>query len=296
MMQTAYPDQPHGRPIIGTEKTLRAMTVQQLAAYRDEFYVPNNVVFSAAGPIKHEDFVAIVEKKYGSMPSKEFPPLPKPSYKGGVAVDEMESANLCNVVLGMEAVPSNHPDAIAYEALGGILGGGSSSPLYREVVIRKELSADVGSYISDYRNAGMMDVVTHVAPDKIRPFAATAYAELRKLSENVNQEDLDKAKANMEMGLLKSMETNGSVCNALACSTLIEGKLVTQQDMLERIRKLTVDDIKRVAKKLLASAPTLAMIVPPGTDRKYVPTEEELIAMRDGKAPKPQAPARKKKI
>ena len=59
-------------------------------------------------------------------------------------------------------------------------------------------------------------------------------------------------------------------------------------EVLAKIQKLTVDDIKRVARKILASSPTFAAVVPQGTDPGCLPTHSEVLAMRDGKAtPKP---------
>ncbi len=290
LMETAYPNQPHGRPILGTEATLRAMTVQQLAAYRDEYYAPNNVVFCAAGPVRHEDFVALVEKQYGRMPAKEFPPLPVPVYHGGTAFAEYKNASLCDVTLLAESVPGSDPDCLAYEVLGAILGGGMSSRLYKEIVIKQELSADVTAESQDFRNCGMFYVGASLAPEKIRPFINAAYAEMRALVSNLAEEDLGKVKNMMEMALLNGMETNRDVCDRFANNTLDEGRLLTQAEIASRIKKLTVDDIKRVAKKVLASTPTLGMIVPPGTDQKYLPKQEEVVAMRDGKAPEKDSP------
>jgi len=290
LFETAYPDQEHGRPILGTETTLRAITVQQLAAYRDEFYAPNNVVFSATGPIKHEDFVALIERKYGHMPAKNCPPLPAPSYQGGTAFIEMESARLCNVALTAESVSSTDPDNKAYEILGMILGNGASSRLNREIVINQELTAGVGAGNSDYRNGGLFLVVASVQTEKVKPFIDAVYAEIRKLAGDLTPGELDKAKAALEMNLLSDLETNRSACDQHGCNTLAYGRLVTPAEISAQIQKLTVDDIKRVAGKVLASNPTLAMVVPKGTNPGHLPKHEEVIALRDGKGPQNGSP------
>ncbi len=284
-LETAYPDQPHGRTVLGTEETLRAMTVQQLAAYRDEFYAPNNVVFCAVGPVNHEDFVKLVESKYGQMQAKQFPPLPTPEYKGGTAFIEHHNANMCDVKILAEGVPTGDPEEAAYDALGEILGGGSSSRLYKKVVDEQGLSAGVAAGTQDYMNGGMFCVLTSVAADKVKPFVNAAYAEMRNLANTVTQEELDKVKIAMETALLSDLETNNDACDVYACGVQTEGKIITQAEMSAQIQNLTLDDIKRVLKKVLASNPTLSMIVPPGTDPNLLPKQEEVVAMRDGKQP-----------
>ncbi len=281
----AYPDQPHGRPILGTEETLRAMTVEELAAYRDEFYVPNNVIFCAAGPVKHEDFVALIESKFGQMPAKEFPPLPVPVYKGGTALAEHRNAALCTVKIMAEGVASSDKDDLAYQALGMLLGGGASSRLNKKIVLEQELTDRVSAGTSTYRNGGAFSIRASLEPEKVKPFVSTVYAEMRALAGNVTQQELEKVQACMEMALLSNLETNDDACDAFASNVQDHDRLITEAEMSEEIQKLTIDDIKRVLKKVLASNPTLGLVVPPGTDPGILLKQDEVIALRDGKAP-----------
>ncbi|MBI1214979.1 MAG: hypothetical protein GC185_04065 [Alphaproteobacteria bacterium] len=289
LMEAAYPNQPHGWTILGPESTLRALTVEQLAAYRDEFYVPNNVIFSAVGPVKHEDFVAIVEKKYGSMPSSPFPPLPAATYQGGTVSAEADSAKLCTIILAAPGVEKTSPDTYAYAALSTILGGGMSSRLYRRVVDEDQLSADIDTYNMDFRNAGTFMVFATAAAENVKPLIGAVYDVLRDAAVNLTQEELDKAKAKMEMALLRNMETNGGACDEIAVDVQDHGKIVTAADVSAAIAKLTLADVKRAAQEILSHNPTAAMVVPPGTDPALLPKHTEVVALRDGKKSSPKA-------
>ncbi|MFH1158931.1 MAG: pitrilysin family protein [Pseudomonadota bacterium] len=269
LMGTAYPDQPHGRPVIGIETTVRAMTVEKLTAVRDQFYVPNNVVFCAAGPVRHEDVVALVESKYGRLPPKDFPPLPVPVYRGGTSFIETKAAGLCHVVLAAEAVSCSDSDNLAYDALGIILGKNAGN--------------------ISYRNGGMFSVAGAGRAEEIRPFVDYVYTKIQNIAVGLTQSDLDKVKATMEMRMLHGLETNRDACTVHASNALAYGRLVTQEELAERIQNLTVDDIKRVAGKVLQSNPTFAMVVPEGTDRRHLPTHDEVLALRDGTPPAPAA-------
>jgi predicted Zn-dependent peptidase len=293
LMAAAYPGQPHGWTILGPEKTLKALTVEQLAAYRDEFYVPNNVIFSAVGPVKHEDFVAIVEKKYGQMPSSPFPPLPAVSYQGGTVNAEADSARICTVLLAAPGVEKTSPDTYAYAALAAILGSGMSSLLYKKIVDEDRLSADIGVYNMDYRNAGTFMVMATAEAKNVKPMIAAVYEVIRGVAAGLTQEDLDKAKAKMEMGLLANMETNSNACDEIAVDVQDHGKVLTAADISAAINKLTLEDVKRVAQQVIAHNPAAAMVVPPGTDQSLLPGHAEVVAMRDGKKPPANAPAPK---
>jgi len=254
-------------------------------------------VFCAAGPVKHEDFVALVEQKYGQMPARKFTPLPAPVFQGGASFVELKGANLCNVIFATESVSNTDPDNLAYMVLGGILSGGTSSRLHKEVVVRKELAAGVEASVDSYKNGGMFYIQAGMEAQKVKPFIDAVYKEIRALADNLTQDELDKVKIQMEMGLLSSMESNQAVCNSYAVRAQATGKLVTQADVLAQVQKLTVDDIKRVARKVLASQPAMAGAVPAGTDVNLLPRSEDLIALRDGKKPQDEAarPATRKK-
>ncbi|MDE1151645.1 MAG: pitrilysin family protein [Micavibrio sp.] len=293
LMQAAYPDQPHGWTILGPEKTLRALTVEQLRAYRDEFYAPNNVIFCAVGPVKHEDFVAIVEQKFGQMPANAFPPLPQPEYKGGTVVDEMPGAKLCNIALAAPAVAKTDPDFYAYLALSNILGHGMSSRLYKEVVLEQELTGSVGAGIMDFRNAGTFLIMASATPENVKPVVDAIYSQIRGATSGITDDELAKAKTAMEMEALSSLESNGDACNEYAVNAQTFGRLVLPADISAEIQKVTVADVERVAQKILAANPTAAMIVPKGTDRSLLPRHEDVVAMRNGGYQPPPPPAPK---
>lgn len=293
LMATVYPDQAHARPVLGTEETLRAMTAGQLAAYRDDYYVPNNVVFSATGPVSHEDFVALIEKKYGHLPAKDFEPLPTPEYHGGTAVIESAEANMCTMDLVAEAPPSSSPDVLAHEVLALILGGQglASARLYKGAVMQGQAAA-IAVGMADYRNCGMFTITAMLETEKVRTFTDTVYKEIRDLAENLTQAELDKAKILMEAGMLFGGEKNRDVCTFYGMNVMATGDLVTVDKISEEIKNLTVDDVRRAAKNVLQSKPALAAVIPPGTDPGLLPKQEELVAMRDGKKPQEDAAVR----
>jgi predicted Zn-dependent peptidase len=276
LFSVAYPGQPHGRPVLGTEDTLSTMTVEQLAAYRDEFYVPNNVVFSASGPVAHDEFVALIEKKFAGMKFVDFPPLPAPEYRGGTGIIEMEAAEICSVVLAMKGVAASDPEVFAYEVLGEILGNGASSRLYKELVIKRGLTSDVATGNIGYKHSGMFCVVASIDAEKSRELVDAIYEELQKLGDDLTEGELAKARSKIEMDAISSVETNRGACDTYGRDTLILGEPLNLEDIISRIHDLEVDDIKKLIVKILEGRPTLAMVVPVGTDRALLPDDRLL--------------------
>ena len=284
LSRTLYRDQPHGRPILGTEDSLRAISASDLAAYRDALYTPNNVVFSAAGPVRHDDFVALIARKFGSMKAVPFAPLPEQETYGGVAYEEMESAQLAQLALVTKGVSERHPDYLAYEALGEILSGGGSSRLYRALVNKTSLTNDVGAGTIAYQHLGQFGFFLATKPERTRDAVALIYKELRALARNLTKEELDKAKAQMEMTALSSIETNNDACDYYGKDLLVTGKVETTAEICARIRKITMEDIQRILATLLSGDPVLAAIIPQGTDRAILPDYDALLTLRDAQA------------
>ena len=85
------------------------------------------------------------------------------------------------------------------------------------------------------------------------------------------------------MEVISEMEMNRSACDTYGRMVLAHGDLVKQDDLLSKVRALTLEDVKRAAKKVLTSNPTVAMVVPEGTDRKLLPDHDDVIAIRDDK-------------
>ena len=294
--EQCYPDQPQGRPILGTEAGLMAITAQELRAYRDAFYAPNNVIFCAVGPVKHEDFVAAVKAMYEDLKRASSPDLPVPVWHGGTAVAETDKATVCNVLVGAEAVAATHPDRYAYDAIGALLADGDSSILHRELVDRQQIAPKVEAGVEGYRHCGSFVALAPVDQQNVKPLVNTIYKALRDLAENATEADLAKARAVLEMGIRIATETNSGAANKYAVEAQAFGRLVPQSENFDKIQQLTVADLKRVAKKILDCNPAVSMVVPEGTDHALLPTQQEVIAMRDGTwtpafaAPSPKGP------
>lgn len=289
MMSQAYAGQTHGQTVIGTEPVLRAMTADMLRDYRDEYYSPDNVIFGAAGPIKHEDFVKFVEERFGDLDPTNFPPLPVPTYKGGTKAVEHSAAQMATVIMSAEGASSADPENYAMGALALIIGGGGSSRLNKEVVNHKRLALYAGAGTTEFRNAGTFDFQAMASPENVKPLMNAIYAELRRLPADVTEEELDKAKGMIELGIRKSYETNQSAADNHGVDLQASGQIVTMDEKIAAINALTLDDIRNAAKKVLASNPSVSMVVPPGTAPALLPDHNEVVKMRDGAWQQPKA-------
>lgn len=266
------------------------MTVDQLIAYRDLFYAPNNVVFAAIGPVRHEDFVLIVEKKCGHLQRQNFSPLPAQVWKGGTVAVNVPEAPTNEILIAAPAPAITAADSVAYEALAIIFGDGFSSRLHRRIVLEQQLAPSVYVGMGSYPNTGLFYISANAKSESAKEIISTTYAELRKATGDITQAEVDKVKATIEADLLRGMETNVNACMDYAEDTLIHGRVVTIAEQLEEIRKLTVEDVQNAAKQILAANPAVAINVNKKTPKELIPTHPQVVAMRDGKKPPTKTP------
>ncbi|MCD8566511.1 MAG: insulinase family protein [Alphaproteobacteria bacterium] len=277
-----YPNQPMGRPILGTSNSLNNISAAELRAYRDQYYVPNNAIFVVAGPIKHDDVVAAVQARLGHKKASPVPAAAIPAFHSGVSHAEMETAQVATMGISLDGVGCRDQHAIAYDLLSDILSTGHSSRLHREVVLNQKLTTNIGSYAYMQNESGTFSFHTQAEPQNIRDIIKATYEVLAEVAaKGVTPAELDKVKTASKAILLKRTETNNRTCMWFGNYVAATGKLDTIADNHTNIDAVTMDDIQRIALKLLNQAPSLSSILPSGTDPSLIPDITELTAIRD---------------
>ncbi|MBJ7355637.1 MAG: insulinase family protein, partial [Thermoleophilaceae bacterium] len=149
-----FGDTPLGRRIIGTEEVVGGVSVERIAAYRDDQYVPSNLVIAAAGAVDHDQIVALAKSfgfdRPGSAPAFDAAAAPTaPSF--GFFQKETEQVN---VALGAPGIARNDDRRFAFMVLNTIFGSSTTSRLFQEVREKRGLAYSVYSYNQMYRDTG----------------------------------------------------------------------------------------------------------------------------------------------
>ena len=135
---------PYGTPADGTPASVGAFTREDLIAFRDQFYAPNESIMAFAGDITEEEAYAAAEKYFGSWPKKAAPPPqvtfpPRPSGLRILVVDKPDAVQT-QIRVGRLGIPRNHPDFLPLSVTNYIFGGGFSNRLNRELRINRGLT------------------------------------------------------------------------------------------------------------------------------------------------------------
>ncbi|OPZ00412.1 peptidase M16 [Bradyrhizobium sacchari] len=250
--ELCYPDQPMGRSLLGTAKTLRSFNRDMLRGYLSTHYRGPDMVVAAAGAIDHNQVVAEVEKRFASFEATPGPkPQPAQFGKGGAKVvhRELEQAHL---TLALEGVPQNDLSLFSLQVFTNVLGGGMSSRLFQEVREKRGLCYSIYSFHAPYSDTGFFGLYTGTDPADAPEMMEVVVDIMNDSVETLTEAEIARAKAQMKAGLLMALESCSSRAEQLARHVLAYGRPQTVQELVARIDAVSVESTRDAARALLS--------------------------------------------
>jgi predicted Zn-dependent peptidase len=274
---------PLGREIAGTPQAVRRTTHAGVTRHWGEWYVPAHMVLAVAGSIDHaavrraarQWFSAAGERGADARP-RERVTTPTAVGPGAVRVGyrRLAQGNLC---LGMPGVSRTHPDRWALDLLTAVLGDGMSSRLFIELRERRSLAYDVGTFAASYADCGTVGIHAGFDPQQADAIIRAALEQLdRVVQDRIGQAEIDRAKAYTRGRIELRMEESSAVAAWLGTGESLLPRILTVDEVLERLDAVTGDDLLRVARTYLR--PDLARIALLGPFRSRRRVEALLAA------------------
>ncbi len=278
-----YGRHPLGREIAGTIGSVRRATHRRVVDHWRAAYRPARLVLAVAGATDHEAVVRAATRWHAAGPPEDGvptlrPPVaaaaPKPAPAGALRVSHrrLSQGNLC---LGMPGVARDDPDRWALDLLGAILGDGMGSRLFMELRERRSLVYDVSTFSATYADAGTFGVHAGFDPEDAARVVAAIIDQLDRISTDpVAPEELDRARAYTRGRLELRMEDSGAVAGWIGTGETLLPRILTVDEVIERLEAVTIDDLLRVARRLIA--PTEARLAVLGPFRSRTRFERAL--------------------
>jgi predicted Zn-dependent peptidase len=267
-----YGKHPLGREIAGTIGSVRRATHEGVVEHWRAAYRPSTVVLAAAGAIDHEAVLRVAAEWHADGPilnGKVQPrppasaPAPKPAQAGALRVSyrQLSQGNLC---IGMPGVSRDDPDRWALDLLGAILGDGMGSRLFLELRERRSLVYDVSTFSAMYADAGTFGIHAGFDPEDADRVVRAIVEELDRITTDpVRPDELDRARAYTRGRLELRMEDSGAVAGWIGTGETLLPRILTVDEVIERLGSVTREDLLRVAGRyLIPSAARLAVLGP----------------------------------
>lgn len=262
-----FPDHPIGWSIQGSIENIRALTVEQLFEFIHKHYTSDRLVVAASGRVDHQELVDLVNEYLGDLPggngqSDQTPLRPVAERTRRIHRPISQS----HLILGRRVFPQSDSRRYPLALLNVILSGGMSSRLYQNIREQFGFVYAIYSFYDLYLNNGLFGVYAGVDTDQLNTIRDMIYTELNKLARTgVDEAELRKVKQQFEGGLVISLEGMQARMNRLAKMEIFENRLMTIQELLDIINKITVDNLMELAIYLAEPDQYIETVIVPET-------------------------------
>lgn len=262
LQATAFPDQPMGRSILGTREAVCSFKDSNLRAYLARNYRGPGMVISAAGAVDHAAMVHEIERLFGHFngPAKS---APQPAKFGGGSKLEKRDLEQVHIAFALEGLPQRDPNLYSLQVFTSILGGGMSSRLFQEVREKRGLCYTISSFHMPFLDTGLFGIYAGTDAGDVNELVRVAIDEMARAAAAITEAEVDKAKAQMKVGLLMALESSGARARQLANQIMIYGRPIPLAEIVAKVEAVTVDSARAAGRVLLGrSRPAVAALGP----------------------------------
>jgi predicted Zn-dependent peptidase len=250
LFEAAFDGQPIGRPVLGSEKTVRAITREDCSDWLQQQFTPSRLVLAASGRVDPDAVLKLAEQLFGDMETADPPQIEPANFTGGVRNDRrsFEQAHWC---LAFKGVPAADPHNPALALFVQALGGGTSSRLFQELREERGLAYSIYAWNQAFADTGVVGIGCAAERPRAAESVQLSREVLAATAEGLTEAELSRARAQMEAGLLMSLETAQGRADHMARSIEVFGRILSLPELLEHIRAVTVDAARVAGQKLL---------------------------------------------
>jgi zinc protease len=247
-----YGSHPYGLPGAGTPDTLPAITPDDLHAFHDRFFAPNNAILAIVGDVSADEAFAAAEHAFGNWVTRDVPSpaaseAPAPARR--LVVIDKPDAVQTEIRVGLVTIPRTHPDYLAMDVAIKILGGEGSNRLHRVLRSERGLTYGAQAELEALQQAGDVVADTDTRTESTGEVLRLIFDEITKLQrERVGERELADAQAYLAGSFPLTIETPDAIA-AQVLHVLFYGLPMSElQTYAARVRAITPDDIQRVAR------------------------------------------------
>jgi predicted Zn-dependent peptidase len=245
-----FGEHPLGRRVLGEAEVIASIPVPEIDAYHAGRYTGANIVVGGAGHVDHGRIAELAERLVS--------PAPGGPANGGREADDSarlrfygKDTEQYHICFGAPGLTRDDERRYALAVLDSILGGSSSSRLFREVREKRGLAYAVGSYNEQYTDSGMVAAYVGTREENVEQVCAIIGAELRRLGdEPVSAAELGRAKESVKGRLVLSSESTAARMSRISRATLFGLPIDSLDEMLAKVDAVTVEDLTALASEL----------------------------------------------
>ncbi len=268
LWSTAFERHPYRWPTIGWMSDIEGFEVADCTRFYKTYYAPNNATLVIVGDVTPERVLPKLQACYGgyasaAIPNPEIPPEPLQSAEKVLSVEKLTPTWKLN--MGYKSPALGDPDHLPLSVLSEVLFGGRSSRVVKALVRERELASDVRASIAPLSDPGLFEIFVSGREGVLAEQLLEAVdGELDALSKTpVSEDELVRAKARIELGLLQGLMTNEGKASTVGFYEVVLGKPAEAFDRLHALEHIGVAELDEMARRYLRrSARTVISVKP----------------------------------
>lgn len=260
-----FPESPYGRPVEGTESSVKSLQQKNVKEFYERYYRPNRSIMAVVGDVSQQEMMQALNQALRSWRKGE--PGSKLLVPSAVGVPQVIRVNRdltqANIIMGHEGVARGNPDYYAIQVMNYILGGGGfSSRAMDSVRNQRGLAYSVYSTFDSEKSHGTFAFVMQTKNETAQEAIRIVRDEIRRMREQrVTERELNDAKDYLTGSFPLRLDTNRKVASFLAQVEFFQLGLDYPVRYAELIKKVTPEDIERVAKRYLQPDKLVTVVV-----------------------------------
>lgn len=274
--ESLWPQDMLGQNVVGTPDTIRAFTPDAIRAHMRAFYVPERMVAVFAGAFDREEVLAMCQKYFGTLRNTNHPmtySCPQP-HSFVRTVRKPFQQNI--LTLGAPAYPLEDPQVHAATYACAILGGAGSSRLFQRIREELGLVYSIDAYHAAFLGAGTACITMGLAAERESQALRETLRLCQAFPASITEAELERAKAQTIAAVTMSLESPSTCASRIGRNMLLRGEVLEEDALLDRLRNVTVDEVRAAAAECLhPSKFSLCVVGRPQSKKEYKSILEE---------------------
>ena len=262
LQETAFPDQPLGRTILGDASRVETFGHDDLRRFVSERYAPSNIIVAAAGAVDHDRIAKMAEAQFGHLKAHDSEPVEPAAFKGGEARHD-KALEQAHFALAFESPGYRDEGIYTAQIFSTAFGGGMSSRLFQEAREKRGLCYTIFAQTGAYADSGLTTIYAGTSGAELGELANLTIDELKRAADDMSPAEVARARAQMKAGLLMGLEGASSRAERLARLLAIWDRVPSLEETIDQIDAVGTGDVRELAAGMVETAqPAMALYGP----------------------------------
>ena len=278
-----YKNHPYKRDVIGTKEVIETISREQILDFYNKWYTPENMTTVIIGDVDTQQALNAVKEKFNkplNVEQQKSLPIYKMDKKPSNEIENKIDMKVETgyILVGFKGChPISNKDSYALDVLAVILGDGKSSRLYKSLKEQKQLVHSISASHSSMKDDSLFYIYANYVTEDIERLKSAIFSEVEKLRKNeITLEELQKAKNIIERDTYYARESVSNIAGEIGYTVTLTDNTDYYKNYLDNIKKVTIDDLKRVAKNYLdVNTAVISLILPEKSTKPAIQPKEK---------------------